>query len=136
MAPPTACPSATTRLALDAALGIEGAAAADASVPGGSTWRIESPAPGEQLSGVVPIVGTVQFNPADVQYYKLEIGAGASPTSWITFGTTHSQPVAGGVLETLQAGALSPGDYVIRLIIVRNDGNFPTPYTVPVTVVG
>jgi len=136
MAPPTACPSATTRLALDAALGIEGAAAADAPAPGGSTWRIESPAPGEQLSGVVPIVGTVQFNPADVQYYKLEIGAGASPTSWITFGTTHSQPVAGGVLETLQAGSLSPGDYVIRLIIVGNDGNFPTPYTVPVTVVG
>jgi hypothetical protein len=81
------------------------------------------------------VVGTANFDPTKVQYYKLEIGSGRSPTSWTTFGTTHSQRVSNGVLETLQAGALPPGDYVIRLIIVGNDGNFPAPYSVPVTVV-
>ena len=137
MAPPTACPSATTRLALQAAQeSAEGISGADASAPGGSSWQITSPAPGQELSGLVPIMGSVQFNPTEVQYYKLEIGAGASPTSWITFGTTHNQPVSNGVLESLQASALPPGDYVIRLIIVRNDGNFPTPYSVPVTITG
>jgi hypothetical protein len=83
----------------------------------------------------VPIVGTASFDPADVQYYKLEIGSGWSPTSWTTFGTTHAQSVVNGVLESLQANALSPGDYVIRLVLVRHDGNFPTPHSVPITIV-
>ena len=82
----------------------------------------------------VGIMGTTSFDPAEVQYYKLEIGAGPSPTSWTTFGSTHSQIVNNGVLETLQAVALAPGEYVIRLIVVRNDGNYPTPYSVPVTI--
>jgi hypothetical protein len=81
-------------------------------------------------------MGTASFNPSEVQYYKIEIGAGSSPSSWSTFGTTHSQPVVNGVLETLHAEALAPGEYVIRLIIVRNDGNYPTPYVVPISVVG
>ncbi|MCA9973232.1 MAG: hypothetical protein KC425_23600, partial [Anaerolineales bacterium] len=57
------------------------------------------------------------------------------PSSWITFGTTHSQPVNGGVLEQLQAGGLAPGDYVIRLVLVGQDGNFVgEPYAVPISV--
>ena len=137
MAPPTACPTSTTRLALQAGQeAAAGAAGAEASAPGGSSWRIDSPSPGQEVSGVIPIIGSVQFNPSDVQYYKLEIGAGSSPTAWTTFGSTHTQPVTNGVLESLQASALAPGNYVIRLIIVRNDGNYPTPYTVPISVVG
>jgi hypothetical protein len=84
---------------------------------------------------VVPIVGTASFSTADVQYYKLEIGSGASPSSWTTFGTTHSSPVTNGNLETLYARDLPPGQYVIRLIVVTNDGNFPAPYSVPITIV-
>jgi hypothetical protein len=80
-------------------------------------------------------MGTANFDATEVQYYKLEIGSGASPRSWTTFGTTHSQAVVNGVLENLQASALPPGDYVIRLIIVGNDGNFPTPYSLPITIV-
>jgi hypothetical protein len=64
----------------------------------------------------------------------LEIGSGRSPSSWTTFGTTHRQSVVNGQLETLQAGALPPGEYVIRLIVVRNDGNYPAPYSVPIVV--
>jgi hypothetical protein len=84
---------------------------------------------------VVPVVGTANFNTADIQYYKLEIGSGASPSSWTTFGSIHSSPVANGVLETLYARDLAPGQYVIRLIVVGNDGNFPSPYSVPITIV-
>ncbi|HET6443526.1 MAG TPA: transglycosylase domain-containing protein [candidate division Zixibacteria bacterium] len=137
MAPPTACSTATTRLAASSGqAGSGGEGAAEAAAPGGSSWHIISPSPGQQVSGIVPIMGSVQFNPAEVQYYKLEIGAGSSPTTWTTFGSTHTQPVTNGVLETLQATALAPGNYVIRLIIVRNDGNYPSPYSVPITVVG
>jgi hypothetical protein len=112
-----------------------GGSDAAAPAPANATWRITSPSPGEQVSGVVSVIGTANFNTADVQYYKLEIGSGAAPTSWTTFGTTHSSPVANGVLETLYARDLPPGQYVIRLIVVRNDGNFPTPYSVPITIV-
>jgi penicillin-binding protein 1C len=137
MAPPTACPSGTARLAAASGSdGIAGQGSGDASAPGGTTWNIQSPAPGQQISGIVSIMGTAAFNPAEVQYYKIEIGAGSSPSSWSTFGTTHTQPVVNGVLETLHAEALAPGEYVIRLIIVRNDGNYPTPYVVPINVVG
>jgi hypothetical protein len=103
--------------------------------PSQAIWRIDSPTSGQRVSGVISIIGTANFDPAEVQYYKLEIGEGTSPGSWITFGTTHSQSVVNGVLETLQADALAPGNYVIRLIIVKNDGNHPTPYVVPITIV-
>jgi hypothetical protein len=79
-------------------------------------------------------MGTASFSSADVQYYKLEIGSGSSPTEWTTFGTTHSSPVNNGLLEQLHADALAPGAYVIRLVLVRTDGNFSNPYSVPITV--
>lgn len=102
----------------------------------GFSYRITAPAAGQQIRGNTPIVGTAQFDAAQVQYYKLEIGNGRSPSEWITFGTTHSQPVSNGVLETLQADALPAGDYVIRLVLVGHDGNFAgEPYYVPIAIV-
>jgi hypothetical protein len=137
IAPPSVCPTAVARAVLsEPAAGSDGSGgAAVGPAPSGVTWRITSPSPGEQVSGVVPIVGTANFNTADIQYYKLEIGSGASPSSWTTFGSTHSSPVANGALETLYARDLAPGQYVIRLIVVGNDGNFPAPYSVPITIV-
>ncbi len=136
MAPPSVCPMGVARALLSPPTGEAGGAGdTGAPAPSGVTWRITSPAPGEQVSGAVPIIGTANFSTADIQYYKLEIGSGASPTSWTTFGTTHSSPVVNGVLETLYAGDLPPGQYVIRLIVVANDGNYPAPYSVPITIV-
>ncbi len=138
IAPPTVCPTAVARAVLSPPT-VDGSGSGGGSgsgpAPSGVTWRITSPSPGEQVSGVVPILGTANFNTADIQYYKLEIGSGSAPTSWTTFGTTHSSPVNGGVLETLYARDLPPGQYVIRLIVVGNDGNFPAPYSVPITIV-
>lgn len=138
MAPPSVCPTAVARAVLSpstAEVGAEGTGGGSVAVPSTVSWRITSPSPGEQVSGVVSVLGTANFNTADIQYYKLEIGSGASPTAWTTFGTTHSSPVANGVLETLYARDLAPGQYVIRLIVVGNDGNFPSPYSVPITIV-
>jgi hypothetical protein len=137
MAPPVVCPTGSYRAGSGSGAGSSGGAGASAgaAAPAGSAWHISSPAPGEQISGVVPIIGTAVFDPARVQYYKLEIGSGHTPSAWTTFGTTHSQSVSNGVLETLQSDALAPGDYVIRLIVVGNDGNYPAPYSVPVKIV-
>lgn len=132
MAPPVACPTSVVRLA-------RGEADADNedgdnSLSITASYRISSPRSGDVVSGLVQILGTAEFDPGQVQYYKLEIGPGTNPTQWTTLGTTHSTPVENGVLEELHADALPPGPYVIRLILVRNDGNFPPPHAVPITI--
>jgi hypothetical protein len=87
------------------------------------------------VNGLVPVMGTAQFDPSQIAYFKLEIGSSWSPTEWVTFGTTHSSPVASGVLEQLHAAALPPGAYVIRLVLVGKDGNFAgTPHHVPIRI--
>ncbi len=139
MAPPAACPTAATRgLAVrqpasqTAGAESEAAGGSAAPLPASNRVSIASPAPGSTLNGVVSIVGTV--DPAEMSYYKLEIGRGASPDSWTTFGTTHSGRVREGVLETLQAGALPAGEYVIRLVVVKADGNYGAVDAVPVMI--
>ncbi|GAB4444550.1 MAG: hypothetical protein Kow00120_14280 [Anaerolineae bacterium] len=100
-----------------------------------AVWRITSPKPGDEVRGVVPIEGTAQFRTDEVQFYKIEIGQGVSPTQWVTLGETHGQPVVNGVLEYLHADALPTGDWVICLELVKWDGNFPTPSCVPIKIV-
>jgi membrane peptidoglycan carboxypeptidase len=144
MAPPIVCSGVTAR----AASGIGGSVTdgddtavspseQSAPPPINQSYHISSPSPGQQLNGLTPIQGTAQFDPARVQYYKLEIGQGHNPTEWLTFGTTHSQPVVNGILEQLQADALPPGPYVIRLILVGHDGNYAgPPHQVSITIGG
>jgi penicillin-binding protein 1C len=134
MAPPVVCPARVARQAAGASEGEGSSGDQGVSVSVETVWRIDSPSPGETVRGVAPIVGTASFSPAEIQYYKLEIGQGVAPSSWTTFGVVHFEPVVDGVLEQLHADGLAPGDYVIRLVLVRHDGNFPAPYRVPITV--
>ncbi len=94
-----------------------------------AVWRIRSPRDGETISGIVPIVGTADFDPANVQFYKLEIGT--PDGQWLTLGDTHATPVVNGQLETLHADAFPPGAYALRLIVVGRDSNYVgEPHTV------
>jgi len=91
--------------------------------------------PGTLLSGPTVITGTAIFDLSQVEYFKIELGRGTQPTEWITLGDIHRQPVASGPLETLDAGSLPPGDYIVRLVLVRTDGNFVTPpHSVPIRI--
>jgi hypothetical protein len=100
----------------------------------GATYFIRSPQPNQGLFGVVPILGTAAFDPARVQYYKIEISGGPLE-GWVTLGETHSQSVVDGELEILHADALPPGGYTIRLVLVATDGNYLQPtYDVPIFV--
>lgn len=136
MAPSTVCTGPITAYSGSSTSSSSSSSSGSGSGPSpGSSYRITSPTAGQRLQGMTPIVGTAQFDPAQVQYYKLEIGNGRSPTAWTTFGTTHSQPVSNGVLEQLQADALPAGDYVIRLVLVGQDGNFvDEPHYVPISI--
>jgi hypothetical protein len=98
-------------------------------------WRIIEPKAGDTVSGVLPIVGTADFDPAEVEFYKIELGLPNGPdTQWITLGETHSTPVVNGTLEMLHADALGPGDYWLRLIVVKDSNYAGEPHTIPFTI--
>jgi penicillin-binding protein 1C len=86
-----------------------------------SLW---SPQPGQVITGPVEIIGTALFDPAEFEFYKVEFGEGTAPGTWTTMGDVHRSPVSGGWLETWYAGALPPGPYALRVVIVRPDGNY------------
>jgi penicillin-binding protein 1C len=97
----------------------------------GVVYRIISPADGDKVNGNVPIVGTASFDPAEVEFYKVELGIpdGAN-IQWLTIGDTHNTPVVNGPLEYLQAEALPPGTYFLRLIVIRDSNYVGEPHTV------
>lgn len=96
-----------------------------------AVWRITSPADGEVVSGNIPIMGTANFDPAVVQFYKVELGIpSGTEIQWLTIGETHSTPVVNGMLEYLQAEALPPGPYYLRLIVVKDSNYVGEPHQV------
>ena len=81
------------------------------------------------------LTGTVQYDPNIVDYFKVEFGPGQEPREWFTLGSTHKGPVVNGILEVLDAASLPPGPYVIRLVLVKRDGNFlGAPHSVPIEI--
>jgi hypothetical protein len=98
-------------------------------------YNITSPTPGQKLTGNVPILGTVLFDPNQVASYKLEVSSSFNPEAWTTLGANHTEAVRAGLLEQLNTETLAPGDYTLRLVLIGSDGNFvATPYSVPVTI--
>lgn len=101
--------------------------------PRPARWFITSPPAWSKLSGTIPIIGTADFDPTEVQFYKIELGSGGS--QWITLGSVSSRPVINGRLETLNAAGMSPGEYQLRLVLVSWEGNYVgEPYTVPIMI--
>ena len=84
---------------------------------------ITSPGVNQVVSGMVPIMGRAFHESFD--YYKLEYGAGSDPQVWSYFDGADTP--AEGRLGTLNAGALAPGTYSVRVVVVDATGNFPTP---------
>ena len=93
---------------------------------------ITSPGINASVSGMVPIFGTATHD--QFQYYKLEYGAGSNPSVWSYFDG-GDRAVRGGRLGTLNAGALAPGTYAIRVVVVDRTGNFVDPPCQTVVVV-
>jgi hypothetical protein len=101
-----------------------------------AVWRITSPRTGDAVSGVLPIIGTADFDPNKVQFYKVELGMGdLENPQWVTLGNASSTPVVNGTLEMLHADALPAGEYFLRLIVITMDGNYVgEPHMVRVTI--
>ncbi|MFO7539894.1 MAG: transglycosylase domain-containing protein [Chloroflexota bacterium] len=101
-----------------------------------AVYRITSPKHGDTVDGIMPIMGTANFDPAEVEFYKIELGipqADSNDIQWLTLGDTHNTPVVNGTLEMFHAAGLPPGDYFLRLIVVKDSNYVGEPHTIQVT---
>lgn len=97
--------------------------------------RITWPRVHSTVAPEVSVFGSANIK--DFDYYKLEIGPGPSPldSEWVWLMTRHG-PLESGVLGRINLTRFSPGEYTLRLVVVDESGNYPTPCAVPIWVSG
>jgi hypothetical protein len=83
--------------------------------------QITQPGSGATISGVVEIRGTAKID--NFVRYELGFTHGALPTQWAYIGGGE-EPVEGGALLVWDASGLPAGDYLLRLRVVDNTGNY------------
>jgi penicillin-binding protein 1C len=84
----------------------------------GAVLQIQQPLNGQIVNGVIPIIGTAQFDGSQADLYHFFIKGGQF-ADWTPLGQGHNSPVANGQLENLHADALPSGSYSLRLGLVR-----------------
>jgi hypothetical protein len=99
-----------------------------------AVWIITVPSAGAVVTDDLPVLGTAQFNHDEVAYYKVEVHSATDTSDTWAYVGGGPEPVVDGVLATLPGDRLPPGPYLLRLVIVKVDGNYPAPYVVPFTV--
>jgi subtilisin family serine protease len=82
--------------------------------------RITEPENGARLTRSTTVVGVASGE--GFSSYRLEYGAGVSPTSWTVFGESVTPVTGGGPLGVFDAGAVTDGPYTLRLTAVHADG--------------
>ena len=92
--------------------------------------EVTMPQAGEEVSGVVPVVGTA--NIPNFGFYKFEIKR-PSETIWLTIQAGNT-PVQGGKLGDWDTTRLSPGEYQLGLVVVDNQAQASQPCVIQVRV--
>lgn len=93
--------------------------------------NIVSPEPGEQVSGSVELIGTVDI--PNLGFYKVEVALQDSENWASVFaGRTprRNQPFE----NQWDTSLLTPGDYLLRLVVTDNEGQSLPPCVIPVRV--
>jgi hypothetical protein len=92
---------------------------------------IKSPAAGASVNGVVTVTGRAVSN--DFEWFRLEYGAGASPTEWVVINQVDAS-VTDAALGMWDTSALPPGQYTLRLVVKdRVRGELVSLATITVT---
>jgi hypothetical protein len=89
-----------------------------------------APVNGEQVSGSYTVIGSA--NLANFGFYTLQI-AHPGDNVWLPI-LVGQQAVKNNVLGTWETSNLTPGEYLIRLVVTDNVGNELTPCSIQVTV--
>jgi len=102
---------------------------AEGCIQGKIEWM--NPLPGETVKEKVELKGTV--NVTDLGFYKYEFKA-ADDLDWTTIAG-GSLPVIEGALGGLwQTDTLTPGEYLLRLVVLDNNNNPFPPCVIPITI--
>jgi hypothetical protein len=80
---------------------------------------LTSPEPGQEVSGVVALIGTVNVD--NFGFYKYEIASQGTET-WQTISAGR-EPKKNQEIGLWDTSALTPGDYQLRLEVTDNQGN-------------
>jgi hypothetical protein len=107
-----------------------------ASLPSGMSgckpgeMMIDSPAPGEQVTGTVTLIGTA--NIPNFGFYKYEVSAMGS-NQWATISAGDA-PVRQDRLGDWDTATLANGDYFLQLVIIDTAGRTHEPCVIAVRV--
>lgn len=91
---------------------------------------IDSPAPGEQVTGTVTLNGTASI--PNFGFYKYEVSSSGS-NQWATISAGDA-PVSQARLGDWDTSTLANGDYFLQLVIIDNAGNTLDPCVIAVRV--
>jgi hypothetical protein len=92
--------------------------------------EIDIPQNGEEIRGVVPVVGAADI--PNFGFYKFEIKR-PEETVWLTI-QAGNVPVSYGKLGDWDTTRLSPGDYLLALVVVDNQAKSSEPCIIQVRV--
>jgi hypothetical protein len=92
--------------------------------------QITIPSNGEEVKGVIPVVGTA--NIPNFGFYKFEIKR-PDETTWLTIQAGNI-PISEGKLGDWDTSRLAPGDYQLALVVVDNQAESSPPCVVQVRV--
>jgi len=92
---------------------------------------IDEPAPGDTLSGVVPLVGTVDI--PKFGFYKFEVSR-LGEDDWATIFAGR-EVIRADELGRFDTSELIPGDYELRLVLTDNLGESLPPCVVQIRVI-
>lgn len=85
--------------------------------------EITSPRANAQVRGSVDIIGSARLG-QEFQFYKVEYASSAIPDLWVVIGDTHDQEKTNERLEIWHTSGLPDGAYYLRLVVVKQDGNY------------
>jgi len=93
--------------------------------------RINSPSDGAIVSGSFNVVGSATHE--QLQFYKVEYAPGTNRDQEFVYLAGGNNPINGGILATIDSTIWTNGTWTIRLVVVDQTGNFPTPCYVTIT---
>jgi hypothetical protein len=93
--------------------------------------RITYPGVNQTVHGMVEIRGRATTD--SFHFYKVEFSLGHNSSEFHVIDDIKYSPVENGILVLWNTGELS-GPITLKLTVVKNDGNYPPPCEVPVTV--
>jgi membrane carboxypeptidase/penicillin-binding protein PbpC len=87
---------------------------------------ISQPALFDQVRGQVTFRGSASGE--GFEYYRLQVGQGLNPSSWMQIGENMTEAVENGILGVWDASQMS-GLYAVELLVVREDQRFERAIT-------